>query len=366
MFMKRFWDRIVWLFGARPPQVWVYDPANDTDHDSGRITPPGWAENVGGKWASRPRRRRHITVMVIILVLLAAVLTGVGVWQHGRVEAGLASCQETEATVRADLEELHAAASSDRVTDALAISVDEVLDASTVDALSAAVNQAGQNISLPSCEVGFFDPHPDQAPTIFDEPAALLAEQSDALDGAVDAVLASRDKKLLADAKTALQDVVDKATDLLDSSKGNVEDDTTRTTLNDAIKAAQTLLDDSTITDPDAYADVRATVKDAVSKVNDSVKAKQEADKEAAERAAAEAAAAAAAAGSSSSSGSGSYNGGGWGSSGSSFGSGSSGGGSSSSGTSSSGSGSRLDKLPGVVGGIPNPSQGESHGEPNI
>lgn len=371
MFMKRFWDRIVWLFGARPPQVWVYDPANDTDHDSGLITPPGWAENVGGKWASRPRRRRHITVMVIILVLSAAVSAGVGVWQHGRVEAGLASCQETEATVRADLEELHAEASSDRVTDALAISVDEVLDASTVDELNAAVNQAGQDISLPSCEVGFFDPHPDQAPTIFDETAALIAERSDALDGAVDAVTASRDGKLLADAKTALQDALDEASDLLESSKDNVEDDKTRTTLNDAITAAQTMLDDSTITDPDTYADVRATVEDAVSKVNDSVKAKQEAD-----RKAAEAAAAAAASSSSGSAGSGSssgysgsgYSNGSYSSGGYSGGSGGSSGGSSGSSGGNGSSGIDLSKLPSAIGGfgkdyVPG---GKDNGAPNI
>ena len=103
------------------------------------------------------------------------------------------------------------------------------------------------------------------------------------------AVLKSRDAKTLADATTALKSKTDQASALLKDSDGRVQDNATRDALGKAIDQARTLLDAGV--DAKAMNDASAALDRATAAVNDSMKAKSDADA----RAAAEAAAAQAA-----------------------------------------------------------------------
>ena len=105
----------------------------------------------------------------------------------------------------------------------------------------------------------------------------------------MDAVVASRDAKTLAAATSALKSKTDQAATLLKESDGKVQDDTTRQTLGKAIDQARELLDAND--DAKAMNDATTSLDQATGAVNDSVKAKSDADaKAAAEAAAAQAA----------------------------------------------------------------------------
>lgn len=297
------------------------------------------------------RSRRPLIVALCVLLIVLLVAGGVVVWRvavNRRHERLMSECVDMVSTQIDAWDE--AATASDNAADAANLTQDDVADTATVDTLGALLDDMPQEPSttaVKACPTSDTDDQlaetTQQAETLTDS----YRQWADDTNAAVDAVLASRDEKLLDDAKTALQDVVDEATDLLESSKGNVEDDTTRTTLNDAITDAQTVLDDDTVTDPDAYVDAQATVEAAMTKVNDSVKAKQEADQ------AAEAQSQSSTGGGSSSGSSGNYSG----SSGGSYSYGGYSGGSSNGGSSGGSSGSS-----GSSGGSSSGSSGGSSG----
>lgn len=284
-------------------RIWVFDPANNTDHEAGGlrgrpITPPEWAENREPGWASpdpegsgpwRPRRVRAWMIAVAVIAVVAVVLAGLGVWQAVRVRGAVASCESMAAQATATGTKLTKLVESDELKDAKAITADQVEDPDTVTGLAAAVDKTGETVSIGVCGVDWYDLHPDR---IVEKPTRgkeQFESKYQTLRKAMDAVLASRDAKTLADASSALKSKVDQAASLLKSSEGKVQDDAVRDALSKAIDQARKLLDAND--DAKAMNDAAAVLDQATAAVNDSVKAKSDADaKAAAEAAAAQAA----------------------------------------------------------------------------
>ncbi len=284
-------------------RIWVFDPANNTDHEAGGlrgrpITPPEWAENRGPGWASpdpegfgprMPRRVRAWMIAVAVIAVVAVVLAGLGVWQAVRVRGAVASCESMAAQATATGTKLTKLVESDELKDAKAITADQVEDPDTVTGLAAAVDKAGETVSIGVCGVDWYDLHPDR---IVEKPTRgkeQFESKYQTLRKAMDAVLASREAKTLADASSALKSKVDQGASLLKSSEGKVQDDAVRDALSKAIDQARELLDAND--DAKAMNDAAAVLDQATGAVNDSVKAKSDADaKAAAEAAAAQAA----------------------------------------------------------------------------
>ena len=266
-------------------RIWVFDPANNTDHEAGGlcgrpITPPEWAENRGPGWASpdpegsgprRPRRVCAWMIAVAVIAVVAVVLAGLGVWQ-----AAQATATGTKLTKLVE---------SDELKDAKAITADQVEDPDTVTGLAAAVDKTGETVSIGVCGVDWYDLHPDR---IVEKPTRgkeQFESKYQTLRKAMDAVLASREAKTLADASSALKSKVDQGASLLKSSEGKVQDDAVRDALSKAIDQARKLLDAND--DAKAMNDAAAVLDQATAAVNDSVKAKSDADAKAATEAAA-------------------------------------------------------------------------------
>lgn len=95
-------------------------------------------------------------------------------------------------------------------------------------------------------------------------------------------VVASRDAKNLSDAQAALDKSVADARRLYDSSKDKVADDKTRDMLHQRLDAAGKMMDTKDIRKINA---ARAELDKTMAAVNDSVKAKEDADRQAAETA---------------------------------------------------------------------------------
>ena len=370
------------ISGDAKPLIWVPDPANRHDHDAGNhrglpIVPPSWAGNTTPGWANtinpetiepatepdrhtpggRNHRKRRVAVAVVaIVVILAAILTGLAVWQTGRVREAANTCEAANTRITDATGSLIELIAGDDYKDATSITAEHVEDPETVTALRTAIDTVNEQVRIgdneePSaptvmCAIDWTDLHPGRIADQAEGEAERLETSHATLKEAVSAVIASRDEKTLNEASNALKTKTDQADTLLNDSDGKVQDNATRDALIKAIDGAKALLDDGD--DAKAMNDASSALDQAMNKVNDSIKAKQDAD--------AQAAAAQQAQQSYTPSYTGGYTGGGY------YAPSYSGGGASSGGSVSSG-GSIFDRLPSAIGGTGVPLQGESAGQ---
>mgnify|MGYP001660945356 CR=1 FL=1 len=170
-----------------------------------------------------------------------------------------------------------------------ATSEDQVADPQVLEALSSAIDKAQAVKDAEISPNGMFVWELLDAENAYDESTASILDLDASLDKAMKAVEKSVADKTLKDAKDALSKAIDSAQSTLDGSDGKVQDNTTR----DALKTALDNAKKGDVTSVDALDKLTAALNDAQTKVNDSVKAKEQADAEA--QAQAEAAANAAA-----------------------------------------------------------------------
>lgn len=166
---------------------------------------------------------------------------------------------------------------------------DQVADPQVLKALKNAVDKAKNAKGINETPNSLFVWELLDAENAYDESTASILDLNASLDKAVKAVEQSVEDKTLQDAKDALSKTIDSAQSTLDGSDGKVQDNTTR----DALKTALDNAKKGDVTSVDALDKLTAALNDAQTKVNDSVKAKEQADAEA--QAQAEAAANAAA-----------------------------------------------------------------------
>ena len=109
----------------------------------------------------------------------------------------------------------------------------------------------------------------------YDESTNTILDLDASLDKAVKEVEKSVTDKTLSDAKDALSKAIDSAKKTLDGSDGKVQDKATRDALSKAIDSAKKALDGS---DVEAIDTAKSDLESKVKTVNDSVKAKEQAD----------------------------------------------------------------------------------------
>ena len=228
------------------------------------------------------KKRTVIIAVVVAVVVLAGGLVWWGVAAH---RAGTRLAQARQACEWAQTDYATARKTYDDVaknkTYAAAVKIDakQVKDAKTVETFAAARKAEA--------------PEPVACPTDTKD-AAQLERAAAGVRGAADwyashatgaleaaeKVVGSRDAKTLADARAALAKRVTEARKLYDSSKGKVADGKTRDTLKQQLDAAGALKDAKDVKE---LKDTKAALDKAMDAVNQSVHAKQEADRKAAE-----------------------------------------------------------------------------------
>lgn len=298
------------------PLIWVPDPANRHDHDAGNhrglpIVPPSWAGNTTPDWAhadgpspAEPtpetggrdhRKRRVIGVIIAVLAVLAAILAGLTVWQTGRVRNATAACESANTRITDTTRILIKFTKTDDYQTAIKVTAEQVEDPDTITALENAIDDVDKQVRIEGdgalmtsykCAVDWADPHPGRISDLARHGAEQLETRYAALKETVAAVISSRDAKTLDDATDVLTAKTDQADALLKDSDGKVQDNSTRDALGKAIDQAKALLDDGD--DAKAMNDAAASLDQAMNTVNDSIKAKQDADAQAAAEAAAQ------------------------------------------------------------------------------
>lgn len=219
------------------------------------VTPP--VEPVTEFEVHLPPDRKHPKWLVPLIaggtavVVLAAVGTGGYLyWNHNQLTAASEECATSyDKAVKAQ-KKLTEYLESDAVKTAITVKDSEVKDAKTVAVLTSTVKTAEKTkTTIPECPSGnltdikAMTKEIDGLATAYSRTVSEVADRADAVNG-------SKLDKIVAD-----------ATKVLNDSKGRVKDDKTRTVLENAIKSKD-----------------EKTISDAVKAVNDSIKAKSDAD----------------------------------------------------------------------------------------
>ena len=207
-----------------------------------------------------PDRKRPKWLVPLIaggtaVVVLAAVGTGGYLyWNHNQLTAASEECATSYDKAVKVQKKLTEYLESDALKTAVTVKDSEVKDAKTVAVLTSTVKTAEKTkTTIPECPSGnltdirAMTKEIDGLATAYSRTVSEVADRADAVNG-------SKLDKIVAD-----------ATKILNDSKGRVKDDKTRTVLENAIKSKD-----------------EKTISDAVKAVNDSIKAKSDADAKAA------------------------------------------------------------------------------------
>ena len=231
------------------------------------------------------RKRNIIIAASVAAVLLLAAGAGGYAYACNNVNAGMQAAHAQATNVDKQL--------SDKLKEAQTLLDDttkeQVADEAVLTKLADAVKTAGSQQGVDESTANRWLVWQTMgAQSAYDSDTEDAQAVIESLDKTMDAVNDSISEKQLTDAKAKLDQLVADAQKLYDSTDGKVQDNATR----DALKTALDNAKKNDATSVDALDKLTAALNDAKTKVNDSVKAKEQADAEA--QAAADAAAAAA------------------------------------------------------------------------
>ena len=251
----------------------VSDPVEDEASAPPAIVPEDGGDPSDGK--PRPKWLVPVIAAVVVVVVAVAGLVGWRVFESRRHDAALDSCSRA-------VEAVQGKTGSDRMAqyrEAAGIKADQVKDAKTVLSMARSVKDAeGLKRQTVQCKASMsaadLNAEAGKARRI-DSRFAVVAK-------AAKAVLASRDAKVLDDAKAALDGKKGEASRLLADSDGKVADNATRDGLQKAIDQAGQVKSNKA----KAYQDAVNALQAAIDQVNASVQAKSQADQQAAAQAA--------------------------------------------------------------------------------
>lgn len=258
---------------------------NEGDKTVPDIEPENKGENTTVDTVPTPTRKRIIIAASIAAVLLLAAGAGGYAYACNNVNAGMQSALTQATNVDKQL--------SDKLKEAQTLLDDttkeQVADEATLTKLADSIKTAGsqQGVDEPTAN-RWLVWQTMGAQSAYDSDAEDAQAVIESLDKTMDAVKDSINDKLIADAQAKLDKLVADAQKLYDSTDGKVQDNATR----DALKTALDNAKKNDATSVDELDKLTAALNDAQTKVNDSVKAKEQSDAEA--QAQAEAAAAAA------------------------------------------------------------------------
>ena len=244
------------------------EPVEETEEDRVAGTPRG---GKGGK-----KRTKGIIISVIAaLVVIAAIIGGVWYWRsseqrqesHQLHQDALTACAEA-VDQNSTAQKALAKALADTKS-AQSITVDQVADSATVDALKKAV-AAVKNVEAVECKTSASTSDLKEYAKTATSQTKTAKKNATAITAAAKAVTDSKNAKDQANAQQALQGKIAEAQTLLDNSLYAVDDNSTRVTLESDIANANTVLSQQG-TDVKAMQDAVNTLTASMDAVNTSM-----------------------------------------------------------------------------------------------
>lgn len=239
-----------------------------------QITEDTSIRDVAVNAESRSRKRRIILIVSAAVVLALAATGGTVFWHHTQTVAkqnAFSSCKKSASRYAKVKKQYDSAIQSANLLTAIPTS--ELADASTVDTLKSELSSTYDFIPTTQCVVSLSTANLTQAAEQNNKNASAMEKSLKSLTKASDAVTKAHDTQttsIVSAAKQSLQTAIEQATKLLESSKGNVSDEQTRTDLQKTVDDANALLqnDDATI---EQLTEAREAMGKAMQAVTDSV-----------------------------------------------------------------------------------------------
>ena len=243
-----------------------------------QITEDTSIRDVAVNAESRSRKRRIILIVSAAVVLALAATGGTVFWHHTQTVAkqnAFSSCKKSASRYAKVKKQYDSAIQSANLLTTIPTS--ELADASTVDTLKSELSSTYDFIPTTQCVVSLSTANLTQAAEQNNKNASAMEKSLKSLTKASDAVTKAHDTQttsIVSAAKQSLQTAIEQATKLLESSKGNVSDEQTRTDLQKTVDDANVLLqnDDATIEQltgaRDAMGKAMQAVTDSVAQYN--------------------------------------------------------------------------------------------------
>ncbi|RGW08602.1 hypothetical protein [Bifidobacterium pseudolongum] len=225
---------------------------------------------------------KRIIAIIIAAVAVIAIAAGVAlaVHQHhatSQLAEAKTACAQAADRLRVAQNTYNALINGDEYKTAVKITAKQVEDSKVVTTL--AKDSGDEAPKMVACNVD--DKTALEHNTgLIDKNTTWYETHAKTIDTDVKNVVKARDTKTLKDTQAALAKKITDAKKLYDASKDKVKDNKTRDTLKKQLDAAGKLKDS---TDVKKLKDAQTALDKAMKTVNDSVKAKQDADKKAAE-----------------------------------------------------------------------------------
>ena len=220
---------------------------------SNPVPQPPTEPSGAARAASKPKRPKWLIPVIAggcAVVLAAGGIGGYLYWNHDRLTAASEECATSYDRAVKARKKLTEYLKSDALKTAVTVKDSEVKDAKTVGTLASTVKTASKTkTDIPGCPADGLKDIKAVTKEI-DGLATAYSRTVSEVKGKAEAVNGSKLDRIIAD-----------ATKVLDDSKGRVKDDKTRTALENAIKTKD-----------------EKAISDAVKAVNDSIKAKSDAD----------------------------------------------------------------------------------------
>ncbi|MFR0558017.1 hypothetical protein ACLUWO_03915 [Pseudoscardovia radai] len=242
--------------------------------------------------------RRRVLLAALLAICVVGAGSGFAVWRHGvrtaqaeavqaeqTRQAAYDACAKAQSDAQAALE-----AYQNAVADSQAVAATDpstLADSSILDALNSA--RTSPAVSPDACRADLGADALNALTGSWQSAGAAWTQGAGDIQSAAQAVTDSQAAKTRQDRVDALNQKIQEARALLESSDGNVADAQTRFTLTDAINAAQAIADDQS-TAADAFDQASSGLDAAMGSVNDSISKKQADDAATAQAAAAAAA----------------------------------------------------------------------------
>ncbi|ERH29628.1 hypothetical protein HMPREF9244_01691 [Alloscardovia omnicolens F0580] len=233
---------------------------------------------------NQAKKRKRLWIIVSVVVVVVALVVA-GVWGVlGVRSARIADCQKANKAYVAAYAAYEEAFKAATKTAQVISSVDQVADKAVFEKFHKATASKVSKGAVLDCDINLVNVFTTSTDTLVKKTSELNTAAKTITTVTKDLV-ASKDAKDLADAKTAAQAKLDEANNLYASSDGQVADNATRDTLKTQIDALDAAVKDKKTT-VQALSERVQAVQSAIDQVNASVQAKKDADAAAAAAAA--------------------------------------------------------------------------------
>lgn len=240
------------------------DPG-DGGHDDG--------QGHGRHW------RRLLIALCVAVVLIAAGIFGARAFNGHitsvRQQEALEACRSNLTAYDKALKEFEAAKTK-ASADAGSVGQNQVDDSATVSDLQDALKADVPTRS--DCSANADRDTLNSNAAALEMNAGVLQDNTKAVSDAVTAVSASKKQKTVDDAKNGLNSVLTKARSLLSSTEGKVADNATRSSLQEAITAAEKTVAANDTSSTSSYENAQTALQKAIDAVNASVQKKEQED----------------------------------------------------------------------------------------